>query len=190
MDIKLTGEKHIICSVAVAATQLGISRQSLNTWIKDNQFPKEGTGVDLTALLKMRRETSKQGKGMITDTGRKLKAEADYKTYKALQEEMVTLQMMGELIPQEQVKDALEMLFLEVRQTLLTLPDNVKTRVYGIDPEIANDCAEIVNETVTQILIRLANGNDAASTGNVGEKPKKRYTKRKKGLSSAAAGNG
>lgn len=186
-EILLTKDKHIMCPIAVAAVQLGITRVALNSWIKDNSFPKDGTLVDLANLLLARRETAEKQKADLSDTEKKLKAEAKYKSEKAKQEEMITLQMMGELIPQEQVKDSLEMLFLDIRQTLLTVPDNIKTRVYGIDPDIATECEEVANEIITKVLTRLASGNNIGRAENVGTKPKKRYTKRTASVSTAAA---
>ena len=186
-EILLTKDKHIMCPIAVAAVQLGITRVALNTWIKDNSFPKEGSRIDLADLLLARRETAERQKQDLSDTEKKLKAEVKYKSEKAKQEEMITLQMMGELIPQEQVKDSLEMLFLDIRQTLLTVPDNIKTRVYGIDPDIATECEEVANEIITKVLTRLASGNNIGCAANVGEKPKKRYTKRTASVSTATA---
>lgn len=186
-EIFLTKDKHIMCPVAVAAIHLGITTDPLNKWIKLHDFPKEASKVDLAELLKARRETAEKQKADLSDTEKKLKAEAKYKSEKAKQEEMITLQMMGELIPQEQVKDSLEMLFLDIRQTLLTVPDNIKTRVYGIDPDIATECEEVASEIITKILTRLASGNNIGRAENVGTKPKKRYTKRTTSVSAAAA---
>ena len=186
-EIFLTKDKHIMCPVAVAAIHLGIKTDQLNKWIKLHDFPKEASKVELAELLKARRETAEKQKADLSDTEKKLKAEAKYKSEKAKQEEMISLQMMGELIPQEQVKDSLEMLFLDIRQTLLTVPDNIKTRVYGIDPDIATECEEVANEIITKILTRLASGNIIGRAENVGTKPKKRYTKRTTSVSAAAA---
>ena len=77
--IELTEEKHILCSVAVAAVNLGIARVTLDQWIKDHQFPKTGSKVDFTELLKVRRETVEQQKKDMSDAERKTKAEADLK---------------------------------------------------------------------------------------------------------------
>lgn len=185
-EIILTKDKHILCPIAVAAVQFGITRQVMNTWVKDNSFPKDGNLVDLTNLLLARRETAERQKQDLSDTEKKLQAEVKYKSEKAKQEEMITLQMMGELIPQEQVKDSLEMLFLDIRQTLLTVPDNIKTRVYGIDPDIATECEEVANEIITKVLTRLASGDNIGRAESVGTKPKKRYTKRTASVSAAA----
>ena len=189
-EILLTKDKHIMCPVAVAAIHLGIKTDPLNKWIKLHDFPKEESKVDLAELLKARRETAEKQKQDLSDTEKKLKAEAKYKNEKAKQEEMITLQMMGELIPQEQVKDSLEMLFLDIRQTLLTVPDNIKTRVYGIDPDIATECEEVANEIITKVLTRLASGNNIVSADNVGTKPKKRYIKRSTGVPTATTADG
>lgn len=188
-EIKLTEDRHILCSTGVAAYNLDITQRALNGWVKERNLKRVGKLVDFTEILSLRREQAKQQIEDLSDTEKKLKAEAKYKTEKANQEEMITLQMMGELIPQEEVKDSLEMLFLDIRQQLLTIPDNVKTRVYGIDPDIANDCAEVANDIVTKVLTRLASGNNIGRAKNVGTKPKKRYTKRTTDVSTTTAGN-
>ena len=77
--IELTEDKHILCSIAVAAVNLGIARVTLDQWIKDHKFPKNGTKVDFTELLKVRRETVEQQKKDVSDAERKTKAEADLK---------------------------------------------------------------------------------------------------------------
>lgn len=170
---------HIHLSIQLAAIQLGISKAGLYQWIKDREVPKEKGGfIDLPLLLSMRKGVYEEKEKATSDSARKLKAEADFKTSKARQEEMIALQMMGELIPQEQVKDELETLFLEIRQKLLTLKETVKSRTYNIDPELSVECSEVTNELVEELLERLATGNDRASAGTVGEKPKKHYRKR------------
>lgn len=181
--------KHIICSVSVAAFNLGITVQGLNQWIKKNNFKKDGRNVDFTEILFLRREQAEQQEQDLSDTEKKLKAEAKYKGEKAKQEEMITLQMMGELIPQEQVKNELEMLFMDIRQQILTIPDNIKTRIYSISPDIAQDCEEVTHDIIQKCLTRLASGDNASRAENVGEKPTKRYTKRQADVSTAAAGN-
>jgi hypothetical protein len=186
-ELLLDENKHILCTVPIAAKVFEVSPQGLNKCIRENKFPKNKNLVDLNALAKLRREIAQQQLQDLSDTEKKLKAEAKYKNEKAKQEEMITLQMMGELIPQEQVKDSLEMLFLDIRQTLLTVPDNIKTRVYGIDPDIATECEEVASEIITKILTRLASGNNIGRAENVGTKPKKRYTKRTTSVSAAAA---
>lgn len=181
--------KHIICSVSVAAYNLGITVQGLNQWIKKNNFQKDGRNVDFTKILFLRREQAEQQEQDLSDTEKKLKAEAKYKGAKANQEELILLQMMGELIPQEQVKNELEMLFMDVRQQILTIPDNIKTRIYSISPDIAQDCEEVANDIIQKCLTRLAGGDNASRAENVGTKPAKRYTKRKADVSTATTGN-
>jgi len=185
-ELLLGKDNHILCSASIAAKALGITPQGLNKWIRENKFPKNNGLVDFNGVLELRREQAEQQAQDLSDTEKKLKAEAKYKSEKAKQEEMITLQMMGELIPQEQVKDSLEMLFLDIRQTLLTVPDNIKTRVYGIDPDIATECEEVANEIITKVLTRLAGGDNIGRAENVGTKPKKRYTKRTASISAAA----
>ena len=90
---------HFICTVKQAAYNLGITVQALNQWIKKNKFPKDGRNVDFTKILFLRREQAEQQEQDLSDTEKKLKAEAKYKGAKANQEELILLQMMGELIP-------------------------------------------------------------------------------------------
>lgn len=181
--------KHIICTVGVAAYNLGITTQALNKWIRINEFPKDKGNVDFTEILFKRREQGDQKESDLSDNEKKLKAEAKLKTVKANQEELILLQMMGELIPQEQVKNELEMLFMDIRQQILTIPDKIKTRTYSISPEIAQDCEEEANVIIQECLTRLAGGNNAGRAENVGRKPTKRYTKRKADVHTAAAGD-
>lgn len=188
--ITVDREHNIYCSLTAIAKQLGITKQRVSAIVKENEIPKSGQLYNLTFMLHLRREQEAQREQDLSDTAKKLKAEADYKTSKARQEELVLMQMMGELIPGEQVKDSLETLFLDVRQTVLTIPENIKTRVYSIAPDLANECAEVANETVKKILTILASGNDTSSTAPVGEKPKRHYTKRKAGVSAATSTDG
>ena len=76
--------KHIICSVSVAAFNLGITVQGLNQWIKKNNFKKDGRNVDFTEILFLRREQAEQQEQDLSDTEKKLKAEA--KKYENLNE--------------------------------------------------------------------------------------------------------
>lgn len=189
--VKVDEKGHIHLSVQMAAVQLGISRAGLYQWMRDREVPKGKDGlVDLPLLLSLRKGVYEEKEKETSDSARKLKAEADFKTSKARQEEMIALQMMGELIPQEQVKDELENLFLEIRQKLLTLKESVKSRVYNIDPELAIECSEVTNELVEELLERLATGNDRAGTGEVGTKPKKRYRKRTADVQAARTADG
>lgn len=188
--IELNDAKHILCSVTVAAANIGVTQRALQDWINNHDFPIEKSKVDLKNLLAARSESMNVGKNTLSDSARKLKAEADYKSEKAKQEEMVTLQMMGELIPQEQVKDSLEMEYLDIRQKLLQLPEEVKARIYTISPEVAQDCSEVVADAVSGCLERLAKGGNSDSQTNVGEKPKRHYKKHKTSVPAPAAGNG
>jgi len=188
-DIELTKDKHILCPASVAAVSVGITVKGLDLWLKNNGLEKVDHKVDLTQILIMRREQAEQQAQDLSDTERKLKAEVKYRSEKAKQEEMVTLRMMGELIPQEEVKDRLENLFLDIRQQLLTIPDNIKTRVYTVSPEIANDCEDVAHDIVQKCLNRLATGNDNEHPQPMGVKPKRSYTKRKTDVPAPTTGN-
>ncbi len=189
--IQLDGRKHIICSVDIAAAQFDMTRVGMEKSIKELNITKTNARVDLSEVIKARAERMNTGNDSVSDSARKLKAEADYKAQKAKQEEMVTLQMMGELIPQEEVKDALENEFLDIRQKLLLLPEAIKSKVYAVDPTIANSCGEVVNEVIQELLKGLARVNDAsADTDSVAKKPKRNYKKGAKSISTTTTRNG
>ncbi len=188
-SIELTKDNHILCTIAVAAVTMGMTRVGLDKWVKANGIEKIDHKVDLTQNLIMRREQADQQAQDLSDTEKKLKAEVKYRSEKAKQEEMVTLRMMGELIPQEEVKDRLENLFLDIRQQLLTIPDNVKTRVYTVSPEVANDCEEVCHDIVEKCLNRLAGVDEPEHPQPMGIKPKRSYTKRKTDVPTTTTGN-
>lgn len=187
--IALNEENHIICSIDIAAKQLGLTRVGLEKSIKELNIPKENARVDLEEVIRVRSENFFKSSDW-GDKERKLKAEADYKSQKAKQEEMVTLQMMGELIPQEEVKDKLENEFLDIRQKLLQLPEIIKSKIYAIDPIIAGQCEGVVNEAVQGCLAGLAGINDSpGDEEKVARKPKRNYKKGARSISAAATGN-
>lgn len=187
--LALNEDKHIICSVEIAAAQLGLTRVGLEKSIKELGIPKENARVDLSEVIRIRNESD--GEEEAPDKARKLKAEADYKIQKAKQEEMVTLQMMGELIPQEEVKDALENEFLDIRQKLLLLPETIKSKVYAVDPVIAGSCGEVANEAIQECLKGLARINDSAGDKEpMAEKPKRNYKKGTKRVLTTTTGDG
>lgn len=189
--LSLNDDKHILCSVDIAAKQLGITRVGLEKSIKELNIPKENARVDLAEVIRIRSENVMSLPKDVSDKVRKLKAEADYKSQKAKQEEMVTLQMMGELIPQEEVKDALENEFLDIRQRLLLLSETIKSKIYAIDPVIANSCEGVVHDAVQECLKRLARVNDSPSDEEkVARKPKRNYKKGARSISAAATGDG
>lgn len=183
-------EKNILyVSAPIACRCVGLSPSGLSKWMDNNDFEKEPDGsINLTKLVQARKDVVAPVKN--DDKARKLKAEADFKTSKARQEEMITLEMMGSLIPQEQIKTELENLFLDIRQKLLALPDLVKVKVSNIDPTLSLSCMEVVNDEVQSILKRLAESNNEERAREVGTKPKRRYTKRKKNVSTAAETDG
>lgn len=189
--IQLDEQKHIICSVDIAAAQFDMTRVGMEKSIKELNITKANARVDLSEVIKARAERMNIEDEAVSDSARKLKAEADYKAQKAKQEEMVTLQMMGELIPQEEVKDALENEFLDIRQKLLLLPETIKSKVYAVDPTIANSCGEVVNEVIQELLKGLARINDTpADTESVAGKPKRNYKKGAKSISTTTTGDG
>lgn len=185
--LSLDDDGYIICTVEIAAKQLGLSRVGLDKSIKELNIPKTNARVNLAEVIRIRSENTGTVKDVLDDKIRKLKAEADYKAQKAKQEEMVTLQMMKELIPQEEVKDALENEFLDIRQKLLLLPESIKSKIYAIDPVLASQCGEVVHETIQECLRGLAAHNGGAeNTEPMAKKPKRNNKKGAKSLSTAA----
>ena len=145
---------HIFCSVETAAFNIGVTKQALYKWLKTHNIPKEGRNVDFTEILFLRKEQAED----ISDTQRKLQAEIRIKTEKAKQEEIRTKQMMGEMLPIDLVETELTTLFTDIRQELLTIPNNVTTRIYTIEPSIAEECQEVTKEVIEEALSRLASG--------------------------------
>lgn len=188
--IQLDEDKHIHCSCTIIGANMGLTSMGVREFCKDNDVPITKGKVDFHDYLAKRREKQIGEEKSLSDSARKLKAEADYKTSKARQEEMVTLQMMGELIPYEEVSEALQGTFLDIRQKLLAFPAQIKSKLYSKDPAMAVEVESEVQKEVNELLERLADTGIAESQRRVGEKPKKRYKKRKASVSTTSTDDG
>ena len=177
--ITVDDQKHIFCSVSVAAYNLGITRQALLKWMKGRDVPKNGSDIDFTEMLSLRRQKQEQQEEDLSDAAKKLKAEVKYKTARTKQEEIIFNQMISDLIPQEEVKAGLENVFSEIEKTLSRLPDDIKTGIKSISPEIAIDCEEVAREVVKKALERLASGKSIVRAENTSKEGTRHYIKRK-----------
>lgn len=188
--IHLDENKHIHCSCAIIGANMGMTGMGIRQFCKENDIPITKGKVNFHDYLEKRRDKRIGEEKSLSDSARKLKAEADYKTSKARQEEMVTLQMMGELIPYEEVSESLQSTFLDIRQKLLAFPAQVKNKLYSKDPAMAVEVEGEVQKEVNALLERLADSGVAESQRRVGEKPKKRYKKRKTSVSTTTSNDG
>ena len=171
---------HFFCSVSMAAYNLGITRQALSKWMRGRDIPKKGNDIDFTEILFLRREQAEQQEEDLSDTAKKLRAEVKYKEAKAEQEKIKTTQMINDLIPQEEVKGALETVFSEIIKIINHLPGDIKAEIEKIaDAEIASDCEEIANEVTEKVITRLAGGKSIARVENESNAAARCYVKRK-----------
>lgn len=170
---------HFFCSVSMAAYNLGITRQALSKWMRGRDIPKNGNNIDFTEVLSLRRQKQNQQEEDLLDAAKKLKAEVKYKTARAKQEEIIFNQMISDLIPREEVKAGLEDVFSEIEETLSRLPDDIKTGIKSISPEIAIDCEEVAREVVKKALERLASGKSIVRAENTSKEGTRHYIKRK-----------
>ena len=189
--IELTAEKHILCSVAVAAVNLGIARVTLDQWIKDHQFPKSGTKVDFTELLKVRRETVEQQKKDMSDAERKTKAEADLKEKQGEKEAIIVAHMEGQIIYTDMVQDALTSLFAEIQGRCLASDNTSESDLLllGVPQETVNEYMRKRRERTNAMLTEFASGGQSAFKDVGGTKPKRSYTKSKTSVPATAPGN-
>lgn len=189
--IELTAEKHILCSVAVAAVNLGIARVTLDQWIKDHQFPKNGTKVDFTELLKVRRETVEQQKKDMSDAERKTKAEADLKEKQGEKEAIIVAHMEGQIIYTDMVQDALTSLFAEIQGRCLASDNTSESDLLllGVPQETVNEYMRKRRERTNAMLTEFASGGQSAFKDVGGTKPKRSYTKSKTSVPATAPRN-
>lgn len=178
--IIINKQKHIFCSVSIAAYNLGITRQALFKWTKERSIPKVGSDIDFTEVLILRREQAEQQEEDLSDTAKKLRAEVKYKEAKAKQEKIKTTQMMNDLIPREEVEGVLETVFSEIIKIINHLPGDIKAEIEKIaDAEIASDCEETANEVTEKVITRLAGGKSIARVENESKVAARCYVKRK-----------
>ena len=107
--------------------------------------------------------------GEESDAVKKLRADAEYKDAKAKQEAVRLQEMLGNLIPIDMMKDEWAMMFTEIRQQLLKLPNDIRAKTYVLYPECSEEVTEIAEETIRQCLERLAGGNYAGVEESVEE---------------------
>lgn len=188
--IEVTKEKHILCSVAIAAVQLGITRERLNTWINANQFPREKSRVDLANLLEARRESAEAQSTKHSDAERKTKAEAELKEEQAKQAAMVTAHMEGAIIYTDAALEAFTSLFAEIQAKCISHDNTLESDLLldGVPQETVNTIMRKQRERTNAMLTEFADGQSTL-TQAVGGKPKRRYIKSEKGVPAAAAGN-
>lgn len=189
--IELTADKHILCSVAVAAVNLGIARVTLDQWIKDHQFPKSNSKVDFTELLKVRRETVEQQKKDMSDAERKTKAEADLKEKQGEKEAIIVAHMEGQIIYTDMVQDALTSLFAEIQGRCLASDNTSESDLLllGVPQETVNEYMRKRRERTNAMLTEFASGGQSAFKDVGGTKPKRSYTKSKTSVPATAPRN-
>lgn len=189
--IELTDDKHILCSVAVAAVNLGIARVTLDQWIKEHKFPKNGSKLDFTELLKIRRETVEQQKKDMSDAERKTKAEADLKEKQGEKEAIIVAHMEGQIVYTDMVQDALTSLFAEIQGKCLASDNTSESDLLllGVPQETVNEFMRKRRERTNAMLTEFADGGQSAFANVGGTKPKRSYTKSQTSVSAAAPGN-
>ena len=128
-------------------------------WLNNHEVKKQGNLIDFTEVLFLRREQNEQQIKDLTDAETKLKAEAKIKKEKAKQEELKTNELMGKIIYVNDVETALTTLFTDMRQLLLTIPENIEQQTMLINSDVAGDVKEIASAIVNKALVRLATEN-------------------------------
>ena len=152
-------DRRIYCTVATAAFNLGIGTRAMYNWLNNHEVKKQGNLIDFTEVLFLRREQNEQQIKDLTDAETKLKAEAKIKKEKAKQEELKTNELMGKIIYVNDVETALTTLFTDMRQLLLTIPENIEQQTMLINSDVAGDVKEIASAIVNKALVRLATEN-------------------------------
>ena len=190
-EIKLTDEKHILCSVIIAAVQLGITAQATDNWIKAHQIPKDKSLVDLTELLKARRETAESQSSKQSDAERKTKAEAELKEEQAKQAAMVTAHMEGAIIYMDAALEAFTSLFAEIQAKCISHDNTLESDLLldGVPQETVNAIMRKQRDRTNTMLTEFADGQSTLTKGVAG-KPKRRYIKSEASVPAAAARNG
>lgn len=189
--IELTEDKHILCSIAVAAVNLGIARVTLDQWIKDHKFPKNGTKVDFTELLKVRRETVEQQKKDVSDAERKTKAEADLKEKQSEKEAIIVAHMEGQIVYTDMVQDALTSLFAEIQGKCIASDNTSESDLLllGIPQDTVTEYMRKRRERTSAMLTEFADGGQRAFADVSGTKPKRSYTKSQASVLATTTGN-
>lgn len=191
VDVELTENKHIMCSIPVAAVQLGLAASTLREWINTHDFPKDGKLVDLTNILKERRETAEALSTKKSDEERKVKAEADLKEKQSEKEAIIVAHMEGQIIYTDAVQDALTSLFAEIQGKCLASDNTSESDLLllGVPQDTVTEYMRKRRERTNAMLTEFASGGQSAFTPVVGEKPKRSYTKRQTSVPAATTGN-
>ena len=189
--IELTKDNHILCSVTIAAVQLGITAKSRHEWIKRKDFEKTRTTLDLTELLKARRESEEEQRKATSDNERKIKAEADLKERQSEKEAIIVAHMEGQIVYADAVQDALTSLFAEIQGKCIASDNTSESDLLllGVPQDTVTEYMRKRRERTNAMLTEFATGGQSAFTPVVGEKPKRSYTKSETSVSATTAGN-
>ena len=190
-DLILTEDKHIMCSVAIAAVHFGVARKVLDEWIRNHQFPREKSKVDLANLMAARRESFEAQAKNASDAERKTKAEADLKEKQAAKAAIELAHMEGMVIFTDTVQDALTSLFAEIQGKCLASDNTSESDLLllGVPQDTVNEYMRKRRERTNAMLTEFANGGESAFKAQGGAKPKRSYNKSKTGVSATTAGN-
>ena len=188
--LELTQDKHILCSVAVAAIQIGMTEQPLREWMKRHGVEKQGKKVDLANLLTARRESFETDETKKSDAERKTKAEAELKEEQAKQAAMVTAHMEGAIIYMDAALEAFTSLFAEIQAKCISHDNTLESDLLldGIPQETVNAIMRKQRERTNTMLTEFADGQSTLTSAVAG-KPKRRYIKSEKSVPTAATGN-
>lgn len=150
---KVSKEKFIF-STADTCEFFGISRESLSTWRKKGA-PKFARGKwDVQAVMKWRF----LGDNIESPQTRKIKAEADLKELKAVQEKIKLNVTKGEFISVKQAKEDLKRTFANLKKSLLAISHNCASVLASQDFEAVPIVEEVVDKCVTDALTELSEG--------------------------------
>ena len=161
-DAKYDKNGDLVVSTTDLVNLFGVTKKTIAEWPQKG-CPKLGRGTWLLKDVIRWRGLSRagDGNGEESDAVKKLRADAEYKDAKAKQEAVRLQEMLGNLIPIDMMKDEWAMMFTEIRQQLLKLPNDIRAKTYTLYPECSEEVTVIAEETIRQCLERLANGNNA-----------------------------
>lgn len=169
-EAKYDDNGDLIVNTTDLVNLFGVTKKSIAEW-SGKGCPKIGRGLwklkDVIAWRGLARRGDVNGEE--SDAVKKLRADAEYKDAKAKQEAVRLQEMLGNLIPIDMMKDEWAMMFTEIRQQLLKLPNDIRAKTYVLYPECSEEVTVIAEETIRQCLERLANGNYAGAEESVEE---------------------
>lgn len=177
----MENEKVILTNSQICYV-FNIVPETLRKWTK-NGCPKLGRGkYDLRSVINWRGLSVQGDVKDVSSEAKKLQAEADFKHAKARQEEIRLQEMLGQLIPVEMVHDRLEALFTDIRQTLLNLPEQIRSEVHTLYPEASGETSEIADRVVRKVLTGLAGSNNTSTGISLDRTTKKKRRGRTKSI--------